>query len=565
MARLALSLATFAVLRGSAATGPTIKTGKDIDKVAREVGVVKQVTILDTVDIFAMQGTSDAAVVHAANIVAQYLDNDEDGALDDPQVAAALRSVGAAMLMTETEDDWDFDAMFGGYSDRKVNAFEDAHNFQSLYDEETKYAGNDISADGAIEEVLHLITGRGYAVAYPDVWGEEPGSSVADAIDEVMGDCEASWQCDGGCDEEGDDEDGDGGHDHPDEDGDGGHDHPDEDGDGGHDHPDEGSNDGVPNGEDACEGKGLKESQCLAVGCCMWDDGECWSAVGKGECQSRRLDETAEDACEGGSFQGHALNQQQCLAVGCCEWDLDLNCHDGHCHGGCSSAGKPTAPCRPELNGEEACENKGLTKTQCSAVGCCEWGDGECWSSVGTATCQTGPKPKCTHYSECRFVEGSCSGAFHYADRTCDSRCLVTEGLYWALTAKLGYLESRCADIADEWKACTPALVASLAPALDALIDASTLAKVLPDGTYSRWGESGATTTTTATGGGCEALKKKRACKSDKTCKWKSKKRKCQAKKPPIDCTALKKKKCKAKKNKKSCRWNKKAKACEAK
>ena len=73
--------------------------------------------------------------------------------------------------------------------------------------------------------------------------------------------------------------------------------------------------------------------------------------------------------------------------------------------------------------------------------------------------------------------------------------------------------------------------------------------------------------TTTATGGGCEAHKKKRACKQDETCKWKSKKRKCQAKKPPIDCTALKKKKCKAKKNKKSCRWNKKAKpkACEAK
>jgi hypothetical protein len=499
MARLALSLATFAVLRGSAATGPTIKTGNDIDKAAREVGVVKQVTILDTVDIFAMKGTSDAAVAHAANIVAQYLDNDEDGDLDDPQVAAALRSVGAAMLMTETEDDWDLDAMFDGYSDRKVNAFEDAHDFQSLYDEETKYAGNDISADGAIEEVLHLITGRGYAVAYPDVWGEEPGSSVAAAIDEVMGDCEASWQCDAGpdadgrsCDEEGDDEEGD---DECDADGDGG--------------ADEGSNDGVLNGEDACEGKGFKEGQCLAVGCCWWNDGECWSAVGKDECQSRRLDETAE------------------------------------------------------LNGEEACENKGLTKTQCSAVGCCEWDGCECWSSVGTATCQTGPKPKCAHYAECRFLEGSCSGAFHYADATCDSRCLVTEGLYWALTAKLGYLESRCADIADEWKACTPALVASLAPKLDALIDASTLAKVLPDGTYSRWGESGATTTTTATGGGCEALKKKRQCKKDETCKWK--KRKCQAKKPPIDCTALKKKKCKAKKNKKDCRWNKKAKACEAK
>ena len=72
----------------------------------------------------------------------------------------------------------------------------------------------------------------------------------------------------------------------------------------------------------------------------------------------------------------------------------------------------------------------------------------------------------------------------------------------------------------------------------------------------------GATTTTAATGGGCEALKKKRSCKKDETCKWKSKKRKCKAKKPD-KCPRFEKKKCK--KKSKACRWNKKAKACVAK
>lgn len=44
-----------------------------------------------------------------------------------------------------------------------------------------------------------------------------------------------------------------------------------------------------PNGEEACEGHGFDETQCLAIPCCQWDaeepDGEgCWSAVGQDIC-----------------------------------------------------------------------------------------------------------------------------------------------------------------------------------------------------------------------------------------------------------------------------------------
>ena len=38
-------------------------------------------------------------------------------------------------------------------------------------------------------------------------------------------------------------------------------------------------------GEDACEGQKFNEEQCLAVGCCEWDDDMCWSAVGKKDCK----------------------------------------------------------------------------------------------------------------------------------------------------------------------------------------------------------------------------------------------------------------------------------------
>ena len=65
--------------------------------------------------------------------------------------------------------------------------------------------------DASLEEVLHLITQHGWANAYPSDFGEYSGTTLADAVDEVIGDCEMSWECGGG-DE---DEDGDDGDDAP--------------------------------------------------------------------------------------------------------------------------------------------------------------------------------------------------------------------------------------------------------------------------------------------------------------------------------------------------------------
>jgi hypothetical protein len=42
------------------------------------------------------------------------------------------------------------------------------------------------------------------------------------------------------------------------------------------------------------------------------------------------------------------------------------------------------------LNGEQACEGRGLDEQSCLSVGCCQWnpnGGGDCWSDVGTGLC----------------------------------------------------------------------------------------------------------------------------------------------------------------------------------
>jgi len=41
-------------------------------------------------------------------------------------------------------------------------------------------------------------------------------------------------------------------------------------------------------------------------------------------------------------------------------------------------------------SGEEACQNKGFGPTECTAVGCCQYDDAQCWSAVHTAPCSSG-------------------------------------------------------------------------------------------------------------------------------------------------------------------------------
>ena len=38
-------------------------------------------------------------------------------------------------------------------------------------------------------------------------------------------------------------------------------------------------------------------------------------------------------------------------------------------------------------DGETVCENKNYSQSECDAIGCCQFDDGECWSAVGPNTC----------------------------------------------------------------------------------------------------------------------------------------------------------------------------------
>ena len=156
--------------------------------VFRQVGCDKYVNVFD-VHIFASRTTPENKLSHAAGILAQYLDNNEDGIPDNTRVLSHLVSRNVFIIMPGTEAEMERVEM--------GLIAEAGYRFgQDLYGEETKpdfLVDGKINApdghyyDGALEEILHPITQHGYANAYPEVFGEVRGSTLANCMDAARG------------------------------------------------------------------------------------------------------------------------------------------------------------------------------------------------------------------------------------------------------------------------------------------------------------------------------------------------------------------------------------------
>jgi hypothetical protein len=132
----------------------------------------KQVEVFG-VRIYATNTTGDDKLLHAANVLAEYIDNDEDGVADNPKIMKALMEEQCAIVMTKTEGERTTGARPRG---------------QGLYDEETiPNARAQGRFDASLEEILHIVTDVGWAGAYPSVFGREPGTEISNALDKARG------------------------------------------------------------------------------------------------------------------------------------------------------------------------------------------------------------------------------------------------------------------------------------------------------------------------------------------------------------------------------------------
>ncbi len=131
------------------------------------------------IPILAFEQVEDRKLLHAARLMARYLDNDEDGEPDQPEVVEAMREADA------------FLAMWSRQSDLLRLPESLAAVGQDLGNDETRPEwhenGRTGPFDAAIEEVLHLITFVGYARVWPEAFGISRESRLAEAMDRARG------------------------------------------------------------------------------------------------------------------------------------------------------------------------------------------------------------------------------------------------------------------------------------------------------------------------------------------------------------------------------------------
>jgi len=177
---------TNATTTSTATTNPTTVTGSTDPNFtivnhsdAGFSGLNRKVVVFD-IPIYAASGVEDQKLLHAANIMAQYLDNDEDGAVDNPAVLNAMQSNMAFMVMWKKEGDLS-----------SVGEPPAGRLGQDLGADETVPAwhtnGQTGRFDASLEEVWHIITHAGYASAYADEFGEYQGTSLTNAMDLARG------------------------------------------------------------------------------------------------------------------------------------------------------------------------------------------------------------------------------------------------------------------------------------------------------------------------------------------------------------------------------------------
>ena len=121
--------------------------------------------------------TKGEKVSAAASILAQYLDNDSDGIVDNPSVVKALKDNKCALIMTENEAEY-----------KSSGSLFDTVWSSSGYNTQVIYSDINLeSPTGGLKQIFHFVTSGGYANLDTGVFSLKSGSLIADLTDLARG------------------------------------------------------------------------------------------------------------------------------------------------------------------------------------------------------------------------------------------------------------------------------------------------------------------------------------------------------------------------------------------
>ena len=123
----------------------------------------KSAVVFDTVVICGTGGVTQDKLDHAAAVAAQWLDNDQDGVVDEPRLLAQFDSTKPTVLMTENG--------IGAWSGiRTLIARRGISGTQDLGAQETNPRGG--GRDAAPEEIHHVIMNTGWQRLWAETFSE---------------------------------------------------------------------------------------------------------------------------------------------------------------------------------------------------------------------------------------------------------------------------------------------------------------------------------------------------------------------------------------------------------
>ena len=148
---------------------------------AKSSGFTKGISVFG-INILATTGVSEDKLIHAANVMAELIDNNENGEVDNTCVVKKINELEAFVSMYNLDESEilmePLEKLGLDSSSTGLGAFETTVNYESADQH-----------DASIEEIFHLITQFGYSKVYLEIFGEsnESTSLLAKAMDVARG------------------------------------------------------------------------------------------------------------------------------------------------------------------------------------------------------------------------------------------------------------------------------------------------------------------------------------------------------------------------------------------
>ncbi|WP_414931363.1 hypothetical protein [Vibrio europaeus] len=159
------SLVMTAALTFSASASEFDTTSEHVDGCPAAFFTHKAI-VFDAVTLCATQKVNSQKLAYAANVAAQWLDNDQDGIIDEPALLDHLRRNQAVLVMSKS-----------GFSEEAFDAMDiEGRVDQDLSADETNPSDR---RDASQEEIHHLIVNAGWQSLYPKLFSDQKRTNSA--------------------------------------------------------------------------------------------------------------------------------------------------------------------------------------------------------------------------------------------------------------------------------------------------------------------------------------------------------------------------------------------------